>query len=317
MVKCPNCGKKYDKPIGEIEDNTCPDCGRSLLPSLPGYPNRFGKDTKNSLLTAWRIFSSNFSQIILFLAIPTLIVFALNSMAFWQYEMPVYFELLTGRETIESIERYQFMELFLYLIANTFLIWIFQLACLGGIVSLSKRSFVGLHVNFKDGLKTVKDSFLKLIVVSTILIVVITGGFVISGMLILFTEHVCAGGILLLVSALLGVLFLTWFLYTIPIMVLERKGVIPSIIESKKIGKRRGGTFKLFLLLFFLVNILSYPFNFAPQIIYSPTYYQLGIFQLILQFGLRGFLFLFQYMIFGFSMILISTHYMRLKHVQK
>jgi len=315
MVKCPSCSKKYDKPIGEFEDNTCPDCGRSLLSSLPGYPNRFGKDTKNSLSIAWRIFSSNFSQIILFLAIPTLIVFALNSAAFLQYEAPLYFELATGTEAIEDLERYQLMELFTYLIAHTFLIWIFQLACLGGIVSLSKRSFVGLDVNIKDGLKTVKDNFLKLIGVSTILVVLITGGFVTSAVLVLFTEGFCAGGILFLVSSVLGLLFLIWFLYTIPIMVIEKKGVIRSLFESKKTGKIYGGTFKFFFLIFFLVSILNNPLSFAPQMIYSPTYYQQGIFHLILQFGLRWFLFLFQYMIFGFSMILISTHYMRLKKV--
>lgn len=209
------------------------------------------------------------------------------------------------------------MEMFTYLIAQTFLIWIFQLACLGGLVILSKRAFVGLDVNLKSCLKAVKDNFLKLLGVSTILIVLITGGFVISAVLILFTDQVCAGGILLLISILLAVLFLAWFLYTIPITVIEREGIVPSIILSRKIGKRRGGTFKLFLLLFFLVNILFYPFNFAPQMIYSPTYYQQSVFHLILQFGLRWILFLFQYIIYGFSMILISTHYMRLKHVQK
>jgi len=230
----------------------------------------------------------------------------------------LYFELVTGTEAIEDLERYQLMELFTYLIAHTFLIWIFQLACLGGIVSLSKRSFVGLDVNFKDGLKTVKDNFLKLIGVSTILVVLITGGFVVSGVLVLFTEEVCAGGILFLVSLVLGLLFLIWFLYTIPIMVIEKKGIIRSLSESKKTGKRYGGTFKFFLLIFFLVSFLNnLVMFFAPQMIYSPTYYQQGIFQLILQFGLRWFLFLYQYIIFGFSMILISTHYMRLKGVEK
>lgn len=313
MVKCPECGKEYDIPICEKEDKSCPDCGESLLKVLPGYPNRKGTGTRNTIKIAWDILKSNLKEIVVFLLVPTFILLIINSILFWQIIIPTFSDLTSNVNHVTRPE-YSDIDLIKVLVAwigFSFLYWIIQHTFMGGIIKMSRNSYIGRTVSPKKGLNVIKQRFFDLLGASFLISLFLMSGFFVS--IFVGTEFCCFGVIGILVSVVLFIIILHGILFTLPILVLDDKSILTSISESRSLSRSRDGTFKFTIAILTMYYILNMTFFYLPSMAWSVSFFKTSIYHLILQIRLQGLVVFLQLLVLTFTFICITVHHLKIR----
>ncbi len=318
MVKCPNCEKEYDIPVSEKEDKSCPNCGESLLKVLPGYPNRKGTGTRNTIKIAWDIVKKNIKTVLIFLLVPTIILTIINWITFWKLVVPTISELVPDTSSYYTKPEYSTYELVSGLLIGTgvtYLYWILQHIFMGGIVRISYDSYIGRIVSPKRGLKEIKNRFFDLTGTSILTNLLLLGGFFIS--IVIGIKACCFGVIGILVSIFLFIVILYWIIFTYPILILKGKGIIDSILNSRNLSRSRKGTLKftfVIIIMYYITNM----FNSAlGTITFSASFFKKSIYYIVLQMGLQTVIIFFQLLILSFSFICITVHYLKVSKKKK
>lgn len=315
MVECPKCGEEYDVDMDEREDKDCPNCGESLLKELPGYPNRMGTGTRNTIKISWDILKGNFKEIIIFLIVPTVILTVINWYNFWEIIVPVFSDLAPNTSSYYAKPEYSSYELRKGLaIGGTVssLYWVLQHIFMGGIVRISHDSYKGKIVSPKKGLIEIKNRFFDLTGTSILTTLLLLGSFFIS--LVIGIDVCCFGMIGFLVSIFLFIIILYWIIFTYPILVLKGKGVIDSIKNSKKLSTSSGGILKFTFVIIFLYYTSSMFYAALVQIAFSPSFFKISIYHFTLQLGLQSLIIFLQLLVLSFCFICITVHYLKIRN---
>ncbi|MFW6375926.1 MAG: FmdB family zinc ribbon protein [Thermoplasmatota archaeon] len=314
MVKCPDCGKEYDIPIGEMADKSCPNCGEDLLKELPGFPNRRGRGSRNTVKIGWDILKKNFRKIIIFLLVPTIILTVVNWFTFWEIVVPAFSNLAPETSSYYATADHSTFDLVKGLaigggVSSSY--WILQHIFMGGIVRMSRDSYIGRIVSPKKGLKEIKNRFLDLIGASILTTLLLLGSFFIS--LLIGIKVCCFGSVGILISVFLFIVILYWIIFTYPILILNGKGVIDSILSSRKLSISRKGTLKFTFVVFFIYYTFSWFFAGLVQFAFSASFFKKSIYHLVLQMGLQSLVIFLQLLVLAFSFICITVHYLKIE----
>lgn len=313
MVRCPQCGKEFDIDVGDREDKNCPNCGEDLLKVLPGFPNRKGTGTRNTIKIAWDILKSNLKKIVIFLILPTIVLTIVNGIAFWEVLIPIFSDLAPNTSSYHARPEHSDYQLIKVLAVGggvSFLYWIIQHTFMGGIIEMSRDSYVGKIVNPKKGLKVIKQRFFDLLGTSFLISLFLMSGFFVS--ILIGTEFCCFGAIGILASVVLFIIILYWILFTLPILILDDKNILTSISESRSLSRSRDGTFKFTIAVLTMYYILNMTFFYLPSMAWSASFFKTSIYHLILQVGLQGFVVFLQLLVLAFTFICITIHYLKI-----
>ncbi|MFO7889772.1 MAG: hypothetical protein R6V04_05460 [bacterium] len=309
-MRCPECGKEYDVQVSEMEDKNCRNCGTSLIKGLPGYPNRKKAGASSVLKISWDIFRGEILSLLRYLIVPVFIISVLSITAF--FSINAVYDIGTLTASVGP-ERHQLLKMGLVVGFFSLIQWILQLIFMGGIVRFSRDAFVGRKVTAHRALSTVKNRLLCLTGASILFIIILIGPGLLSALLIYTTDIGCLGLICLLVSIILFVLFYHWFLYTLPILVLERRNPLSSIFKSRRLSISKIGSFKfslMLLLLFIPVNgVILGP---VAPIAWSGTFFEKGFSYLALQISMQVLFTLLMLLVLSFWFICITVNYLRI-----
>jgi len=309
-MRCTGCGKEYDVQVSEIEDESCHNCGTSLIKGLPGYPNRKKAGTSNVLKISWDIFRREIRSLLRYLIVPVFIISLLSITAF--FGIDALYDIGTlmdpaGSETNNLLKMGVAMGLF------SLIQWILQLTFMGRIVRFSREAFVGRKVTAYRALNTVKDRLLGLTGASILFIILLIGPGLLTAFFIYTIDIDCLGLIFLLVSIILFVLFYHWFLYTLPILVLEKRDPLSSIFKSRRLSKSKIGALKFSLLLLFLfIPVNGMILGPVAPIAWSGTFFKKGLSYLAIQISMQVLFTLLMLLVLSFWFICITVNYLRI-----
>ncbi len=231
MPICPRCDRSVEEE--ELEAGRCPQCGYFIGNMLPGYPNRRGTDAEGSISISFEILKRNLRPFLLYILVPALVIFAIQLIYLWQTS-----KMMGGLGTTQDFtEIYeQMISIYSLMIPVMFFRTVIQMFFLGGIVKMAHRGFKGERVSLLDGLSVLKEKPLILL-----------------GAGILLTFLLDIGIALCCVGALV---FCYWWMFTIPILVLETKGIMGSMKASKTFATQRK-TFGFTLTMFAIVIVIN------------------------------------------------------------
>ena len=212
MPFCPKCGKETPE-----ERATCPSCGESTASAPPPTPEKVEFSAVEVLGSSFDIIRKK--PIVLF---PHIVPAAIIAPALFFREQALVFQ------SIESL-----------LPAYTLFIGIMAIVIVGAIVSFIIEGMYPLMVkNVIEG-KEVEMAVAFRKAVSRLPSVI--GASILVGLL------VGAGFMLAIVP---GIIFITWYYYTIPAIMLENRGALDGISSSRRFGRtRKWKTFLMFLVL--------------------------------------------------------------------
>ncbi len=235
MPICPNCENFYT--FEEERTGRCPRCGYDTGYEPPRGTKKTGTDISGTLSLAFGMFKDNFTTIFVYLLIPILIVSSINIFSMWTLQSA--FEPLAAGEMDE--ENFEEMFNLIYMIFLIFLplsmiSWMIEMLFAGGIVGMVKEGYHGKPMKADTGFKVIKKHPLGLIGASIILTIIVS-----------FGTALCL---------IPGLIFCYWWLFTIPILVIEGKGISDAMSSSKKFAKDHG-TMGFTLALIILIIIMS------------------------------------------------------------
>ncbi|MGM0510878.1 MAG: hypothetical protein ACQESD_07130 [Thermoplasmatota archaeon] len=209
MPVCPNCEYYFQE-----DKERCPRCGFILGNRGPYSRKSRGTDISSTLSIAFDIFKNNLIPILTFILIPTLIVGALNVFSSWQT-----MELTTSMagEQDFSVIIDNMIKMMLITIPLSLMGWLIQILFAGGIVGMAKEGFQRGRTQIKAGFDIIRQHPLGLI-----------------GASIIVTLIVSVGLVLCLIP---GLIFCYWWLFTIPILLIEGKSIGNAMSESKDFAK--------------------------------------------------------------------------------
>ncbi len=226
MPKCPNCDEYYTYN----EEGKCPRCGyytdgAYYPPPPPRYSTfttpRTETDIGGTLSLTKDILTKNFMAILTYLLIPIIIVSVLNILSMWTMFSAL--ETLTfgemDEEAFAAFINYM-VTLYLVVIPLTMVIWIVELLFGGGIVGMTKEGFEDKRVNVNTGLDVLKRNPLGII-----------GASVVLTLLFYIGNFICF---------IISLLFCYFWLFTLPIIVIEGKGISAAMSSSKDFAKEHG-----------------------------------------------------------------------------
>jgi len=183
---------------------------------------------------------------------------------------------------------------------------------MGGMVRISRDSYVGKIVSPKKGLREIKNRFFDLTGTSILTILLLLGSFLIS--LVIGIKFCCLGSIGILISIFLFIIILYWIIFTYPILILKERGVINSIFSSRKLSRSRKGTLKFSFVIFLLYYTLSFFYAAIVQVAFSASFFKKSIYHLALQMGIQSIIILLQMLILSFCFICITVHYLKIRN---
>ncbi|MFO8109713.1 MAG: hypothetical protein R6U17_04205 [Thermoplasmata archaeon] len=262
MPTCPNCNEDY---LQEREGR-CPRCGYYIGTNYStSYPPITPEnDIGGTLSTTLDILKENFTVILTFLLIPIIIVSIINIFSIWTIMSSM--ETLTGDEMeLDALINF-FSTLYLIALPLSIVVWIIELLFAGGIVGITKESFEGRSVNVDTGLGVIKNHALGVILAGILLSILLSVG--------------------IALCIIPGLLFCYWWLFTIPILIIEGKGVLDAMSASKNFAKKNSTTgFTIVIIVLVIVmsgvgnliaSLLSgafmYSFDFTAQevVVFGP-----------------------------------------------
>ncbi len=242
MPICQNCENFYT--FEEERTGRCPRCGYNVGSRYPEpddpkpyRPNRTGTDISGTLSLTFSLIRDNFTNILVYLLIPILIVSIINIFATWTLISAM--EPMTGGEVDETGMENMFSIIYtmlLIFIPLSMMTWMIEMLFAGGIVGMVKEGAQGKSMNVGTGFDVIKKHPLGLIGASIILTIVIS-----------------LGTALCLIP---GLIFCYWWLFTIPIIVIEGVGISDAMSSSKKFAKDHG-TMGFTIVLIILIIVMS------------------------------------------------------------
>lgn len=200
---------------------------------LPGYPNRRGTDAEGTISASFEILKINIGPFILYILIPTIILFAIQIATLMQTSRII--EGMGGSPDFTDFYE-NMITLYSILIPATFFRTAVQMFFIGGIVKMAQEGFKGKRVSLSHGLSVLKENALMLVGAGILLTFLLNIGFALC----------CIGALV----------FCYWWMFTIPIIVLETKGVMDSLKTSKRFATNHG-TFGFTLAMIAIVIIFS------------------------------------------------------------
>ncbi len=214
MKECPNCGT-----VCSYGQNICPECGnRNFPPPNQGTDDRpflrGDLDISETFSITIDIFSKNWVSFLAYWSIPVMLAVLLGFYSNWMaYRMVGTLPTADLSEVIQDLMRILFLALSLSLV-----VWIIQLIFIGGLVGMTKEVYESGKTSVDTGFKYLKKYPLGVL-----------------GAGILLTILISIGLVLCLIP---GLLFCYWWVFTIPILVIEGKGISEAMSTSKDFADR-------------------------------------------------------------------------------
>lgn len=221
VVRCSNC----DNEIPEEERGKfCPYCGskltldwsKSSVSSVQQGFQYYKKklSTSDTLSKGYEILMENLKQILIYWTLPVLILIILSFMQ--QYalaDMTTTFDEAADLSMIMD----NLIRTFTIIIPLSLISLIIELIFIGGIVGMAKEAYLTGNTSYHTGFESIKKHPVGII-----------------GASILITLAVNFGLILCIIP---GLVLCYWWLFTIPIIVIEGKNIVNSLSDSKKFAK--------------------------------------------------------------------------------
>lgn len=240
---CPNCGSRIPE---EERGEFCPYCGSRLTgdrskSSSSSFPQGFQYykrklSTSDTLSKSYDILRDNLGPIFIYWMIPVLMIIVLTFIQ--QYtlmEATAVFEETTDLSVMWDT----MISVYTIIIPLSLINTIIQVIFIGGVVGMAKEAYQIGRTSYKTGFESIKKHPLGII-----------------GASIIITLLVNVGLVLCLIP---GILFCYWWLFAIPIIVIEGKNITDSLSSSKKFAKDND-TIKFTLVLvgvIILMNIIG------------------------------------------------------------
>ncbi len=224
MYECPNCGAIYSKPD---KKGRCPHCGYQVQEPPEGeekqqyeaqqegpqYYNR-NIDISDTFSKSFDILTKNIGPIIVYWLIPILIVVVISVIN----ADAIANNLTNISQTTEAdVIMNKVMNMIFLVIPLALLSSIVQVLFAGGLVGMAKEAYETGSTNIHTGYSIISKYPLGIIGASILLSIIV--GF---GLFLCFIP---------------GLLFCYWWLFTIPILVIEGKSITRAMSSSKKYAK--------------------------------------------------------------------------------
>lgn len=224
MYECPNCGAIYSKPD---KGGRCPNCGYQVQeqsdsekyetqdrePDYQYYKKEIS--ISETLSKSFNILIKNIGPIFVYWLIPMLIIIVVSVISYHS----VVTNLSNFSEVTDpSVIIDQFIGAMAIVIPLSLMSTIVQFLFAGGLVGMAKEAYETGKTNIHTGFSVISEFPLGIIGASIILTIIV--GF---------------GSMLCLIP---GILFCYWWLFTIPILVIEGKSITNAMSSSKKYAKK-------------------------------------------------------------------------------
>jgi len=245
MYECPKCGAIYSKPD---EGGRCPNCGyqahqpeeskgdeeNEQQPQDQRY-QYYKRDISlsDTFSKSFDILLKNIGPIVVYWLIPILIVIVVSVVSL--NSVTTNFSNLSG-ETDPSVILDKVTRVMLLVIPLSLMSTIIQVLFAGGIVGMAKEAYETGKTNIHTGFSIISKYPLGIIGASILLSIVV--------------------GLGLFLCLIPGILFCYWWLFTIPILVIEGKSISDALSSSKKYAKTND-TLLFTIVLVVVVIILS------------------------------------------------------------
>lgn len=223
MYECPNCGAIYSKPD---KGGRCPNCGYQVQeqsdsekyetqdrgPDYQYYKKEIS--ISETLSKSFNILIKNIGPIFVYWLIPMLIIIVVSVISYHS----VVTNLSNFSEVTDpSVIIDQLIGAMAIVIPLSLMSTIVQFLFAGGLVGMAKEAYETGKTNIHTGFSVISEFPLGIIGASIILTIIV--GF---------------GSMLCLIP---GILFCYWWLFTIPILVIEGKSITNAMSSSKKYAK--------------------------------------------------------------------------------
>lgn len=242
MQRCPNCGTIFSDY--EAQEGKCPNCGEPIGPNVYEQPSQqkeedveyYKKDLSisDSFSKAFDILTDNLGPIMGYWIIPIIFVIIIQIFSNW---------VSLGMEEIDPTNISALMNQVIAVVTITvplgIISWLLQVLFAGGLIGMAKEAYETGSTNVDTGLRMIKKYPLGLIGASILLTIIVSLG--------------------LFLCLIPGLIFCYWWLFTIPILVIEGRSITNAMSSSKKFSKANetlGFTIVL-LLVIFILSLLS------------------------------------------------------------
>ncbi|MFW6040791.1 MAG: hypothetical protein ACOC85_03035 [Thermoplasmatota archaeon] len=239
MRRCPNCGTIFSKY--EEKQGRCPNCGEPVGPNIATAPKGpseedyeyYKKDLSitHTFSKAFDIFTENLGPIIGYWLIPIIVITLISIFTNW---------LTLGLETLDpttNLEAFisEMTSLFVVVLPLNFASWVIYILFAGGLIGMTKEAYETGNTKINTGFDVIKKHPIGLIGASIVLTLLVSIG--------------------LVLCIIPGLIFCYWWLFTIPIIVIEGKSISRAMSSSKKFSKANetlGFTIMLLIVVFIL-----------------------------------------------------------------
>jgi hypothetical protein len=292
MQRCPNCGTIFSDY--EAQEGKCPNCGEPIGPNVYEQPSQqkeedveyYKKDLSisDSFSKAFDILTDNLGPIIGYWIIPIIFVIIIQIFSNW---------VSLGMEELDPTNISALMNQVLAVVTITvplgIVSWLLQVLFAGGLIGMAKEAYETGSTNVDTGLRMIKKYPLGLIGASILLTIIVSLG--------------------LFLCLIPGLIFCYWWLFTIPILVIEGRSITNAMSSSKKFSKANetlGFTIVL-LLVIFVLSLLSGGIYSIFQMMFTISVGSVPA-EVIVGPIISGLIYIF---ITSFIVITITVHYLK------
>lgn len=292
MVRCPNCDGEFS--TGELKEGDCPYCGYtlgSMKPPMTGGKGSYepGDDISGTFSAAFDIMKNNLGAFLPYLFIPAVIVAGLNIFLFTQT-----MGALGGMQGGDSTDFYNnLMQIYAVAIPISLISTIINVLFAGGVVGMVKEGFEGKEARMMAAFDVIKKHPLGIIGASIVLTILISLG--------------------MMLCLIPGLFFCYWWLFTIPILVIEGKSIGDAMSSSKRFAKARGtmGFSIVLVIVIVILQAIAGSVSVFGAFSYSPNPYAIGFtfgpMMVVLQI-VQSYLLM---LVSAFAISSITVHYLR------
>lgn len=237
MLKCPICEEPYGAMAGR--EGRCHSCGAKIGTD----PRLRGNDVSSTLSMAWDILKDNFKEIMMLWLIPLgiAIVFSITLILYMSYNIP-------DDDPAAALSMLATMLTIILPVSIGSVI--IQLLFTGGLIGMVKEAFEKGTTKFSTGIATIKRYPLMIIATGVVVQLLVTLG--------------------LCLCLIPGLLLCYWWLFALPIVVIEGERLGESLSSSRKFASQNE-TLGFTIVIFLVVIGISIVGSFINIAITYPT----------------------------------------------